>query len=87
MKKCTLISWGDKMKEELLQKMRERVADEIGDIKTYEDLARKAREMGEDFAAFILQKISHEEETHADMIREIVGDMEEKAEHHIHSWK
>lgn len=72
------------MKEELLRKMRERVADEIGDIRTYEDLAKKAKEMGEDFAAFILQKISHEEETHADRLRELVDDIEEEKEY---SWK
>lgn len=60
------------------------MADEIGDIRTYEDLAKKAREMGEDFAAFILQKISHEEETHADYLRDLVEDMEEEKEH---SWK
>lgn len=66
------------MKEELLQKMRERVADEIGDIRTYEDLAKKAKEMGEDFAAFILEKISHDEETHADHLRELVEEIEEE---------
>ena len=72
------------MKEELLRKMRERVADEIGDIRTYEDLAKKAKEMGEDFAAFILQKISHDEETQADRLRGLVEEIEEEKEH---SWK
>lgn len=75
------------MKEELLQKMRERVADEIGDIKTYDDLAKKAQEMGEDFAAFILQKIGYDEKTHAEALKEIVGEMEEENEYHMHCMK
>ena len=75
------------MNEEILRKMRERVADEIGDIKTYEDLAKKAREMGEDFAAFILQKISQDEKTHADYLRELVDEMEEEHEYHMPSMK
>lgn len=75
------------MKEELLRKLRERVADEIGDVKTYDILAKEAGEMGEDFAAFILQKIGHDEKTHAEALKEIVEEIEEKNEHHMHSVK
>ena len=65
------------MKEDLIKKLKERMADEYADVHTYEDLARKAKEMGEDYAAWYLERIMHDEKTHAHALREVVEDLEE----------
>ena len=64
------------MKDELVRRLKERMADEYADVHTYHDLVHKAKELGDDFAAWYLERIMHDEKTHAEALKEVVEEME-----------
>lgn len=66
-----------------MEKLTERLNDELEDVKTYKLLAEELDERGHHDYARIMGKIAKDEESHADIISEILVDMKKHKKDYI----